>query len=64
MMTVRGRVQFANGVVHLIAEHLLDETELLNSVGGLEWAPRGGQNQPTGLTTCRECCFSNWTGLI
>ncbi|WP_209312058.1 OB-fold nucleic acid binding domain-containing protein [Bradyrhizobium niftali] len=34
MMTVRGKVQCANGVVHLIAEHLLDETELLNSVGG------------------------------
>ncbi|WP_027515685.1 error-prone DNA polymerase [Bradyrhizobium sp. WSM1417] len=38
MMTCRGRVQCANGVVHLIAEHLTDETELLNSVGG--------QNEP------------------
>jgi hypothetical protein len=31
---------------------------------GLEWAPRGGQDQATGLTICRVCCFSNWTGLI
>jgi error-prone DNA polymerase len=34
MLTCRGRVQRASGVVHLIAEHLLDNTELLNSVGG------------------------------
>ena len=34
MMTVRGKVQCASGVVHLIVEHLLDETELLNGIGG------------------------------
>ncbi|SCB55041.1 OB-fold nucleic acid binding domain-containing protein [Bradyrhizobium shewense] len=34
MMTCRGRVQRASGVIHVIAEHLTDETELLNSVGG------------------------------
>jgi error-prone DNA polymerase len=34
MLTCRGKVQRADGVIHLIAEHLLDETELLNSVDG------------------------------
>jgi error-prone DNA polymerase len=34
MMTCRGKVQRASGVIHLIAENLIDETELLNSVGG------------------------------
>ena len=34
VMTVRGKVQYASGVVHLIVEHLLDETELLNGIGG------------------------------
>jgi error-prone DNA polymerase len=33
MMTCRGKVQRADGVIHLIAEHLLDETELLNGIG-------------------------------
>jgi error-prone DNA polymerase len=45
MMTCRGKVQCANGVVHLIAEHLLDETDLLNSVGG--------QNEPFTLPAGR-----------
>jgi error-prone DNA polymerase len=36
MMVCRGRVQCASGVIHLIAEHLIDQTELLNSVGGRE----------------------------
>jgi putative SOS response-associated peptidase YedK len=30
----------------------------------LEWAPRGGRDQATGLTACRVCCFSNCIGLI
>jgi hypothetical protein len=30
----------------------------------LEWAPRGGRVQATGLTVCRVCCFSNCIGLI
>ena len=34
MMACRGRVQCASGVIHLVAEHLIDQTELLNSVGG------------------------------
>jgi error-prone DNA polymerase len=34
MMTCRGAVQHASGIVHLIAEHLLDNSELRNSVGG------------------------------
>ncbi len=34
MMVCRGRVQCASGVIHLIAEHLIDQTDLLNSVGG------------------------------
>ncbi|MGJ5187937.1 hypothetical protein [Bradyrhizobium sp. HKCCYLRH1034] len=33
MMTCRGKVQRGSGVIHVIAEHLIDETELLNSVG-------------------------------
>jgi hypothetical protein len=48
MMTVRGKVQCANGVVHLIAEHLLDETELLNGIGGSNEAftlPAGSGDQ-------------------
>jgi error-prone DNA polymerase len=34
MMVCRGKVQKASGVTHLIAEHLIDQTDLLNSVGG------------------------------
>ena len=34
MMVCRGRVQYASGVTHIIGEHLIDQTELLNSVGG------------------------------
>jgi len=34
MLVCRGKVQQASGVTHIIADHLLDETELLNSVGG------------------------------
>ncbi|MBR1141190.1 MULTISPECIES: hypothetical protein [Bradyrhizobium] len=34
MITCRGKVQRACGVIHLIAEHPIGETELLNSVGG------------------------------
>ena len=34
MMACRGRVQRASGVIHLVAEHLIDQTELLNGLGG------------------------------
>jgi error-prone DNA polymerase len=34
MMVCRGKVQCANSVTHIIAEHLIDQTDLLNSVGG------------------------------
>lgn len=34
MLVCRGKVQQASGVTHIIADNLLDETELLNSVGG------------------------------
>jgi error-prone DNA polymerase len=34
MMVCRGKVQKASGVTHLIAEYLIDQTDLLNSVGG------------------------------
>jgi error-prone DNA polymerase len=34
MMACRGRVQTANGVTHIVAEHLIDQTDLLNGVGG------------------------------
>jgi hypothetical protein len=30
----------------------------------MEWAPRGGRDQASGLTVCRVCCFSNCIGLI
>src|SRR5712672_642387 len=30
----------------------------------MEWAPRGGRDQATGLTVCRVCCLSNCIGLI
>jgi hypothetical protein len=30
----------------------------------MEWALRGGQDQASGLTVRRACCFSNCTGLI
>lgn len=44
-MTCREKVQRADGVIHLIAEHLLDETDLLNSVGGQNqtFTHRGGR---------------------
>lgn len=32
-MTCRGKVQRASGAIHLVAEQLLDETDLLNSFG-------------------------------
>ncbi len=44
MMTCRGKIQRASGVIHVIAEHLIDETELLNSVGG----QNEGFNLPAG----------------
>jgi error-prone DNA polymerase len=31
---VRGRVQAANGVIHVVAEHLIDQSDLLRRVGG------------------------------
>jgi error-prone DNA polymerase len=34
MMVCRGRVQAASGVIHIIAEHLIDQADLLNGVGG------------------------------
>jgi error-prone DNA polymerase len=34
MMVCRGKVQKASGVTHLIAEHLIDQTDLLHSIGG------------------------------
>jgi error-prone DNA polymerase len=34
MLTCRGRVQAANGVIHLIAEHLVDQSPLLRKIGG------------------------------
>jgi error-prone DNA polymerase len=38
MMACRGKVQRANGVIHLVAEHLLDQTELLDGLSGRDQA--------------------------
>jgi error-prone DNA polymerase len=58
MMACRGRVQCASGVIHLIAEHLIDQTELLNSVGGRKSfilpAGRGDQARHPGGPDPRE----------
>jgi error-prone DNA polymerase len=37
-MACRGRIQEANGVVHLVAEHPIDQTDLLNGLGGRDEA--------------------------
>ncbi len=34
LLTVRGRMQRADGVIHVIAEHLADHTELLRQISG------------------------------
>jgi error-prone DNA polymerase len=44
LMACRGRVQRASGVVHLIAEHLIDQSAMLHQIGGLDEA----FNVPTG----------------
>ena len=59
MMVCRGRVQCASGVIHLIAEHLIDQTDLLNSVGGRDGsftlpAGRGDQVRHPGGPDPRE----------
>jgi error-prone DNA polymerase len=38
MMACRGRLQKANGVIHLVAEHLIDQTDLLNGLSGRDEA--------------------------
>ncbi len=38
MMACRGRVQKANGVIHLVAERLVDQTDLLNGLSGRDGA--------------------------
>ena len=38
MMACRGRVQRATGVVHLIAEHLIDQSEMLRRISGKDGA--------------------------
>jgi len=34
MLACRGKVQAANGVIHVVAEHLTDQSDLLRCVGG------------------------------
>ena len=34
MMACRGKVQAANGVIHVIAEHLIDQSDMLRRIGG------------------------------
>jgi error-prone DNA polymerase len=36
MMACRGRVQRATGVIHVIAEHLVDHSDMLRRVGGMD----------------------------
>jgi error-prone DNA polymerase len=38
MMACRGRVQRATGVIHLIAEHLIDQSEMLRRISGKDEA--------------------------
>jgi error-prone DNA polymerase len=38
MMACRGKVQSVSGVIHVVAEYLIDQTELLNGVGGKDEA--------------------------
>jgi error-prone DNA polymerase len=35
MLACRGKVQSASGTIHVIAEHLIDQSDLLGGVGGL-----------------------------
>lgn len=34
MLACRGKVQAANGVIHVVAEHLMDQSDLVRRVGG------------------------------
>jgi hypothetical protein len=34
MLACRGKVQAANGVIHVVAEHLIDHSDLLRKIGG------------------------------
>jgi error-prone DNA polymerase len=38
MLACRGKVQAANGVIHVVAEHLIDQSDLLRHVGGSDEA--------------------------
>ena len=38
MLTCRGKVQSASGVVHVVAEHLIDQSDMLRRIGGLDEA--------------------------
>ena len=38
MLACRGKVQRASGTIHVIAEHLIDHSEMLRAVGGLDEA--------------------------
>ncbi|SEE65151.1 DNA polymerase III, alpha subunit /error-prone DNA polymerase, DnaE-like [Rhizobiales bacterium GAS188] len=36
LMTCKGRIQKASGVIHVVAEHMVDQSAMLNRVGGLD----------------------------
>ena len=38
MLACRGEVQAANGVIHVVAEHLIDHSDLLRNVSGSDEA--------------------------
>jgi error-prone DNA polymerase len=38
MLACRGQVQAANGIIHVVAEHLIGQSDLLRRVGGSDEA--------------------------
>ena len=54
MLTCRRKVQSASGVVHVVAEHLIDQSDMLRRIGGLDEAftvpaGRGEARRPGGI---------------
>ena len=59
MMACRGKVQRASGVIHLIAEHLIDQSDMLRTISGRDQAftlpaGRGDQARDPGGPDPRE----------
>jgi error-prone DNA polymerase len=43
MMACRGKVQKASGVTHLIAEYLIDQSDMLRQISGMEFTLPAGR---------------------